>query len=484
MKKLLLSAALLAGTFGANAQLADGSIAPDFTVTDIDGNTHNLYSYLDQGYTVIMDMSATWCPPCWSYHQGGALEEVWENHGPTGGQGVSASTTNDVIVLFVEGDNSTTAADLDGSGTNTQGDWLTGTNYPVIDDASLNGPYALAFFPTIYTICPNRTVTQSGQASATAHYSNVGDCPVAAGANNGGLIGYTGDTESCGGDVEMKVNLQNLGTSALTAATIEVLDGGTSVLSYNWTGNLATYAIEEVTLGTVAPTATTNYSIEITSADDNAADNAIAQQISFASEASTNVFSVEVVTDAYGSETTWELLDASSNVIASGGPYNDLQAAGTTAQPVVEGTAPAGECVTFKIYDSFGDGIDAGYGAGSYAVKDAAGTTLISGGVFTDEDAGVAKAGQASGINELVLADVNIFPNPATDVLNISFTAADSDYTVAITDLQGRVIASNAVSGVSGTQNVSFPVSDVANGSYLVTISSAAGVYTKNVVIK
>ena len=33
----------------AFAQLPDGSIAPDFTATDINGTTHNLQSYLDEG---------------------------------------------------------------------------------------------------------------------------------------------------------------------------------------------------------------------------------------------------------------------------------------------------------------------------------------------------------------------------------------------------------------------------------------------------
>ena len=37
------------------AQLPDGSIAPDFTATDINGVEHNLYSYLDSGYQVILN---------------------------------------------------------------------------------------------------------------------------------------------------------------------------------------------------------------------------------------------------------------------------------------------------------------------------------------------------------------------------------------------------------------------------------------------
>ena len=45
----------------ASAQLPDGSVAPDFTATDLNGEEHNLYSYLDSGYQVILDFSATWC---------------------------------------------------------------------------------------------------------------------------------------------------------------------------------------------------------------------------------------------------------------------------------------------------------------------------------------------------------------------------------------------------------------------------------------
>ena len=135
-----------------------------------------------------MDMSATWCPPCWSYHTAGTLEDVWMNHGPAGAPGVSASTTDDVVVFYIEADASTTSADLNGTGSNTQGDWVTGVDYYIVDDASLNGPYALSYFPTIYTICPNRILTESGQASATQHYSVVGNCESANGTTNGALL--------------------------------------------------------------------------------------------------------------------------------------------------------------------------------------------------------------------------------------------------------------------------------------------------------
>ena len=64
------------------AQLANGSIAPNFTVVDLNGTTHTLYDYLDDGQTVFLDFSAIWCPPCWSYHTSHALKDVYVDHGP------------------------------------------------------------------------------------------------------------------------------------------------------------------------------------------------------------------------------------------------------------------------------------------------------------------------------------------------------------------------------------------------------------------
>ncbi len=37
-----------------------GNVAPNFTEKDINGNTVDLYSYLNQGKLVILDVSTTW----------------------------------------------------------------------------------------------------------------------------------------------------------------------------------------------------------------------------------------------------------------------------------------------------------------------------------------------------------------------------------------------------------------------------------------
>lgn len=44
-----------------------GNPAPDFTVTDTDGNTHRLYDYLEAGRIVVLDFYYTTCGPCIFY---------------------------------------------------------------------------------------------------------------------------------------------------------------------------------------------------------------------------------------------------------------------------------------------------------------------------------------------------------------------------------------------------------------------------------
>ncbi|MBK9763778.1 MAG: hypothetical protein IPO87_10540 [Flavobacteriales bacterium] len=97
-KTLLIGLALSLGTM-ASAQMPDYRICPDFTGTDINGQSHNLYSLLDQGYTVVVDVSATWCGPCWTYHQTHTLENLYTTYGP-------GTAEDKVIVMMIEGDGS------------------------------------------------------------------------------------------------------------------------------------------------------------------------------------------------------------------------------------------------------------------------------------------------------------------------------------------------------------------------------------------
>ncbi|MEM5566029.1 hypothetical protein WNY78_12980 [Psychroserpens sp. AS72] len=71
---------------------------------------------------------------------------------------------------------------------------------------------------------------------------------------------------------------------------------------------------------------------------------------------------MQIVTDNYASETTWEIVDANSAVVASGGPYDD----GTAGDAVGANVSLAAGCYTFTIYDSYGDGLFDGTNEGTY----------------------------------------------------------------------------------------------------------------------
>ncbi|MFZ9029501.1 MAG: T9SS type A sorting domain-containing protein, partial [Crocinitomicaceae bacterium] len=288
----------------------------------------------------------------------------------------------------------------------------------------------------------------------------------------------------------------------LTSATIEVFDGATSVLSYNWSGNLSTYDIANVNIGTVNPTNTTTYSIQITSTDDNASDNTLSQTINTAQETNISI-TVDLLTDDYASEIYMEIRNSSNQLIWSEGNegvQGNFDTGSTTppndgTNPLANNTPyswpvnlPAVDCYTFTIFDFYGDGLgSAQWGGtdGSWDIKSNTGAIILSESAadFGGSDEGLVK-NNSVGLGELAIEGVKVFPNPANEVLNVTFDANNTDYTVELTDLQGRTVATQSFNGVSGVQTVNFSVADVATGSYIVTISNDAVSHTENVVIK
>ena len=90
------------------------------------------------------------------------------------------------------------------------------------------------------------------------------------------------------------------------------------------------------------------------------------------------VVTVQLRTDNYGEETSWELKDSTGSVKASGSAYSSLTS-------YEEKKCVSAVTCTFTIMDSYGDGICCGYGSGSYSVS-RSGTTFNRDGIFDSSE--------------------------------------------------------------------------------------------------
>jgi para-nitrobenzyl esterase len=72
-----------------------------------------------------------------------------------------------------------------------------------------------------------------------------------------------------------------------------------------------------------------------------------------------------------------------------------------------------------------------------------------------------------NGIEESILSDLKVYPNPAANVLNIELSAATAEITGwQLIDLQGRVVLNDS----NKSNRISIDVNDVENGIYLVSV--------------
>lgn len=110
-------------------------------------------------------------------------------------------------------------------------------------------------------------------------------------------------------------------------------------------------------------------------------------------------------------------------------------------------------------------------------------------GVIIDNTTGEIINANKSPLKTLSLGSVesvemNVFPNPATDKINVSFEAKGGDYMIEITDLQGRVVVSEQHTNLSGSQSVELNTSSLKSGNYLVSIAKEGASYTKMISVK
>lgn len=483
----------------ALAQLPNGSVAPDFNVQDINGQLRHLYQTLDSGKIVVLEISATWCAPCWAYHQSHALQDFYAAHGPSG--------DNQARVFWVEGDPNTNINCIYGqAGCNNQspGNYTTGVQYPIINSATIANQFQITYYPSIFIICPNKKCYEVDALSADLLWEKAQVCPIAYGTNNAGIFeldpGYY-LPEICGNvHFTPAFSLTNLGALPLVNATIQLKWNGDTVQSINWNGNLNTYEAalvqfdsltvhEEGTLNTVITNINNN------TPDDDFSDNYNNSHYIGSQHFNDSKMVLKIRTDGYGQETYWEVRDESGNVVEHGG--NSLVGPngggafplGVNAGPgayanntLIKDTLnlPGPGCYSIHFADAYGDGMCCQYGNGYYKLYniDNPVTPLITSGQFEAYDRHAFEAGgvaSATASPDQLLA-LELFPNPASDRIQLEFNLLQSsELQFRVLDLSGKTLRSTQiVSFAAGDQSYELPVRDLPNGLFFLQSEQVA----------
>jgi hypothetical protein len=104
---------------------------------------------------------------------------------------------------------------------------------------------------------------------------------------------------------------------------------------------------------------------------------------------------------------------------------------------------------------------------------------LIGDATFSNGNAlGIRLNTSVANLDEISSADFSVYPNPASEVININ-SSKMLNATISVTDLTGKVVKTSTINGLTASINTS----GLNNGIYYVTITNGNSTSTQKVVI-
>ena len=285
-------------------------------------------------------------------------------------------------------------------------------------------------------------------------------------SNDAAVMGLDDNlNDNCGEIASPSVVVQNNGSDPITSLSIEYSINDGSSETYSWTGSIASLEFTSIELPSIgySPSNTNSVNI-IISDDDNNNNNSNTFYFDQSNSYETSFVTLNLLTDDYGSETTWNLKNANGFIVAQGGPYTN----NFTASLEI-GIPSSNECYTFTINDSIGDGICCAYGIGSYSISDDSGNEIFSGGEFSSTEATTFRVGESLGLNSFTDENLKIFPNPSNGIFTVKTTITNSSY--KIYNLVGQTIKSGFINNGEN----SIDIRNSKDGIYFLMIKSTNG---------
>lgn len=340
-----------------------------------------------------------------------------------------------------------------------------------------------------------KEVLQAARANEAVFESNL--------SNAATLLNMNVPAEICSGTntLSPQFTLRNTGNANLTSCDIVAEINGEEFVQ-SWTGDLPLMGEDVVTMDAIsfeAQTGTNTLTVSITNTN-NAMNEEEVSSVDAAMEGAADggtAVLVTIVTDNYGDETYWRIMDEGGNKIAEGGNPNVENNYGTGNFPPPSGAGtygngqtnnhevelPSDGCYTFEIFDYFGDGLCCQYGNGSYTVRNLeTNAIIIQGNDFLDMTDGKFEGSSATSIADILLeGSLNIYPNPVINeaVLEIALTES-SELTIDLFDLTGKKVFSQSYGTQPAGEFVTrLQFNDVSNGMYLLNLRAGEHAVTR-----
>lgn len=279
---------------------------------------------------------------------------------------------------------------------------------------------------------------------------------------------------SCGETIiTPTINLTNFGLNDITAAVItwQIDNGTTNTINFN--GALSQNETESFVLDPIDLTeGSYSFNVVLVSVngtnDQNDQNNSISEDFSIGGsddQYGTLQVVLELLTDDYAEETSWEFREVGGSVLYSDS-YNEGSDDNTTFIEIFD--VELDNCYEFEIFDSFGDGICCQWGEGEYSLSTSTGEIIFEGAEFTDNEVTQMSIGGELSIDDALLATISMYPNPATSEITLSIGNTTDKASYSLYNTFGQLLQQGEV-----TNNKVLSVSNYTTGIYFVVVKNS-----------
>ena len=275
----------------------------------------------------------------------------------------------------------------------------------------------------------------------------------------------------CDDVIEVNAIITNQGEATITNVAIEVIVNGAVVdlinttvdVPYQGQGNVA------ISIDNFLPTLDNLITLNLLSVNNQLDGDLTNNSASTTTTLDSNydIITLIITPDNYPGETSWEIFDASNDLVSSG----SLENGNVYTEDIC---VDYGSCFSLHFYDSYGDGICCAYGIGDFMILNSSGEPLVvNNGEFESE---VIEVFCPDGTGCLIEANVNVTAtsSPTFDdgaiTINTSSGLGPFEYSI---DGGQTFVTSNSFS-------------DLATGVYAIVVQGATGdcSYEENVSIE